>query len=74
MVNNTCETRKYNSIHKKRFYNSVFSIPLVALALFILSSVQIELTTFLLITFVSIVIVLFQLIYFYRKWKFMLQS
>jgi len=74
VVNNTCETRKYNSIHKKRFYNSVFSIPLVALALFILSSVQLELTTFLLITFVSVVIVLFQLIYFYRKWKVMLQS
>ncbi|PHB18308.1 hypothetical protein COE88_26445 [Bacillus toyonensis] len=74
MVNNMCETRKYNLIHKKRFYNSVFSIPLVALALFILSSVQLELTTFLLITFVSVVIVLFQLIYFYRKWKVMLQS
>lgn len=74
MVNNTCETRKHNSIHKKHFYNSVFSIPLVALALFILSSVQLELTTFLLITFVSVVIVLFQLIYFYRKWKVLLQS
>lgn len=74
MVNNTCETRKYNSIHKKRFYNSVFSIPLVALAIFILSSVQLELTTFLLITFVSVVILLFQLIYFYRKWKSVLRS
>ncbi|EOQ23517.1 hypothetical protein COD05_01890 [Bacillus cereus] len=74
MVNNTCETSKYNSIHKKRFYNSVFSIPLVALALFILSSVQLELTTFLLITFVSVAIVLFQLFYFYKKWKVQLQS
>jgi len=74
VVKNTCETRKYYSIYKKRFYNSVFSIPLVALALFILSSVQLELTTFLLITFVSVVILLFQLIYFYRKWKVLLQS
>ncbi|PFM38884.1 hypothetical protein COJ47_00565 [Bacillus cereus] len=74
MVNNTCETRKFNSIHKKRFYNSVFSIPLVALALFILSSVQLEFTTFLLITFVSVVIMLLQPFYFYTKWKSSLKS
>ncbi|SFC70013.1 hypothetical protein SAMN04488168_10829 [Bacillus sp. 491mf] len=65
MTNNTYD----NSIYKKHFYNTIWSIPLVVVALFILSSIELELSNFLLITFVSIVILLFQLVYFYKKWK-----
>lgn len=69
MVNNTHKTGKYNSIYKKRFYNIIWSIPLVVLALFMLPSLQLELSEFVMITFVSVVILLFQLVYYYKKWK-----
>ncbi len=63
MANNAYD----NSIYKKHFYNTIWSIPLVVVALFMLYSIESELSNFLLI--VSVVILLFQLVYFYKKWK-----
>ncbi|PGE68151.1 hypothetical protein COM69_14785 [Bacillus toyonensis] len=68
MVSNVHETAK-RTAYKKRFFNTVLSIPLVALALFLLSSLEFATNYFLLITFISIIIIVFQLVYFRKKWK-----
>jgi heme/copper-type cytochrome/quinol oxidase subunit 4 len=68
MANNVHETNK-RTTYKKRFFNTILSIPLVALALFLLSSLEFETSYFLLITFISIIIIVFQLVYFHKKWK-----
>ncbi|PFD37092.1 hypothetical protein CN285_20705 [Bacillus cereus] len=68
MINNTHETAK-RTAYKKRFFNTIFSIPLAAVALFLLYSAEFEMNYFLLITFISAIIIIFQLIYFRKKWK-----
>lgn len=68
MVSNVHETDK-RVTYKKRFINTILSIPLVAIALFLLASAEVEMNYFILITFISVIIITFQLAYFYKKWK-----
>ncbi|MGH1049403.1 hypothetical protein QRE62_03260 (plasmid) [Bacillus mycoides] len=68
MVNNALETNK-RAVYKKRFFHTILSIPLLALALFLLASAEFEMNYFILITFISVIIIIFQLVYFYKKWK-----
>ncbi len=68
MVSNVHETDK-RVTYKKRFINTILSIPLVAIALFLLASAEVEMNYFILITFISVIIIIFQLVYFYKKWK-----
>ncbi|HDR7779026.1 Protein of unknown function [Bacillus thuringiensis] len=68
MVSNVHGTDK-RATSKKRFINTILSIPLVALALFLLASADVEMNYFILITFISVIIIIFQLVYFYKQWK-----
>lgn len=68
MVSNVHGTGKH-ATNKKRFINTILSIPLVALALFLLASADVEMNYFILITFISVIIITIQLVYFHKKWK-----
>ncbi|TXR94737.1 hypothetical protein DN390_23925 [Bacillus sp. SH7-1] len=66
--------KKGHLFYKKRFYNVLFSIPFVIIALIVIYLLDLGLTFFVTLTGISVITLLIQFIYYYSNLKKTLQK